>query len=157
MSGSLTLGIGTQANNTPASVTTYAADPNSGEFVTTYANVATPSFLDSGSNGIFFPAPASLIPVCANNTVVAGLFCPTSPVSLSATISDYTSKVSIPISFHITSASAFVNAGFSVSDGMGAPASGIFDWGLPFFYGRTIFVGIDGTQSSLGAGPYWAF
>jgi hypothetical protein len=34
-----------------------------------------------------------------------------------------------------------------------------FDWGLPFFYGRTVFTGIDGVPPPVGvpAGPFWAY
>jgi hypothetical protein len=32
-----------------------------------------------------------------------------------------------------------------------------FDWGLPFYYGRTVFTAIEGQNTSAGAGPYFAF
>jgi hypothetical protein len=35
--------------------------------------------------------------------------------------------------------------------------SSSFDWGLPFFYGRRVYIGLEGQSSSLGAGPYYAF
>jgi hypothetical protein len=32
-----------------------------------------------------------------------------------------------------------------------------FDWGLPFFFGRTVFVAISGSATPQGPGPFWAF
>jgi hypothetical protein len=32
-----------------------------------------------------------------------------------------------------------------------------FDWGLPFFYGRKVFIGIEGTVTPQGTGPFYAF
>ena len=34
---------------------------------------------------------------------------------------------------------------------------GGFDWGLPFFYGRSVYVAVVGRSTPGGAGPYWAF
>jgi hypothetical protein len=32
-----------------------------------------------------------------------------------------------------------------------------FDWGLPFFYGRTVYTVIENSTTSVGTGPYMAF
>ena len=32
-----------------------------------------------------------------------------------------------------------------------------FDFGVPFFYGRTVFTGIEGTTAGSAAGPYYAY
>jgi hypothetical protein len=44
-----------------------------------------------------------------------------------------------------------------VFNNIGGPNSGSFDWGIPFFLGRTVFVGIEGQTSPAGTGPYWAY
>ena len=48
----------------------------------------------------------------------------------------------------------FTNYGGSVPSNLGSTQ---FDWGLPFFFGRRVYVGIFGAHSSLGTGPYWAY
>jgi hypothetical protein len=32
-----------------------------------------------------------------------------------------------------------------------------FGWGLPFFYGRRVFLGIENETSPAGTGPFYAF
>jgi hypothetical protein len=53
--------------------------------------------------------------------------------------------------------SLYMNSSNNVFDDIGGSFSSGFDWGLPFFFGRNVHVGIDGTGSSLGTGPYWAY
>ncbi len=56
VNGSLILGIGTQSNNQPSGVTTFPAN-QSAEFTTTFNGTSyRSSFIDSGSNGLFFPS-----------------------------------------------------------------------------------------------------
>lgn len=158
VTGQLILGIGTQPNNTPSNVTTYPADIV-GEFTTVF-NGATlsNSFIDSGSNGLFFNAPASLLPLCPSPN--QAWYCPQSTQSLNATNTGATGSPSGPVTFQIVNATnLFRNASDSVFADLGGSAPGGvgFDWGLPFFFGRAVFVGIEGKSSVLGSGPYWAY
>ncbi len=58
--GALVLGIGTQSNNSPSGATAYSLDDN-GDFTTTFNGVSysgsNGSFIDTGSNALFFPSP----------------------------------------------------------------------------------------------------
>jgi hypothetical protein len=40
---------------------------------------------------------------------------------------------------------------------LGAELSGTFDWGLPFFFGRSVYTAIDGRAAGGSTGPYYAF
>jgi len=152
VSGSLIFGIGTQSNNQPGSVQVFHMD-DTGNFTTTYKGKPLNGFLDSGSNGLIFPDPS--LPQCAG-----GLFCPASAQNLSAVVASRPNGSSTTVNFVVDSptsptfnanASA-VNIGFN--DGSPAPE---FDWGLPFFFGRTVWTAINGTNTPLGSGPFWAF
>jgi hypothetical protein len=160
VNGSLVLGIGTQSNNVPSGVKAYPADPQYGEFITTFNGTEyTGSFIDSGSNGLAFPSPsASQLPDCASPN--SDWFCPSSTVSLSATNTGYSGSPSGVVSFQIGNFDTLTSSSNNVFDDIGGPFEGSppeFDWGLPFFFGRNVFVGLEGMGSSLGTGPYWAY
>jgi Protein of unknown function (DUF3443)/Bacterial Ig-like domain (group 2) len=155
VNGSLVLGIGTQSNNTPAAVTTYPAN-SVGEFTTTFNGVSfTTSFIDSGSNGLYFTAPASLLPPCPSPNT--GFYCPAATTSLSATNTGAFGSPSGPVLFQIGNLSRLISTSNKVFSEVGGSGIGGFDWGLPFFFGRNVFIGIEGTSSSQGTGPYWAY
>ncbi|MDD2540486.1 MAG: DUF3443 family protein [Desulfuromonadaceae bacterium] len=159
VNGSLILGIGTQSNNTPVAVTTYPASLF-GEFTTTTTfngvQSTTSSFIDSGSNGLFFGAPASLLPNCSSPGI--GFYCPATTISLSATTTGAFGSPSGTVAFQIGNFNSLVSTGSRVfSEVGGSSGGGGFDWGLPFFFGRNVFIGIQNTNSSLGSGPYWAY
>jgi Protein of unknown function (DUF3443) len=152
LSGSLIFGIGTQSNNSLGSAKVYTLNPSNVAVTTTFQSQAySNSFLDSGSNALFFP---STIPQC---TKAKGFYCPASTENLSATITG-ANNASAPISFSVGNAEIlFANPGDAVFNDLAGPASGVFDWGLPFFFGRNVFTAIDGAATPGGQGPYWAF
>jgi hypothetical protein len=155
LSGQLILGIGTQSNNTPSGVTVYPANA-SGDITTVFNGQTLAAFIDSGSNGLFFND--SSLPVCPSPN--QDWYCVQPNQTLSATNAGYAGSPSGSVSFTVGSAlNLFQNAsnGVFVELAGPAPAGSIFDWGLPFFFGRTVVVGIEGTSSTLGAGPYWAY
>jgi len=158
ISGQMVIGIGTRSNNTvsPSAVTYFPADQN-GDFITMLNGQSMKSsFIDSGSNGFFFPQPTGLT-ACASNSNANGFYCPASTMNYSATQQGATGTTTKVIGFSIINATAFVNSGESVSPALGGTFTGVFDWGLPFFLGRNVYVGIDGKASNLGSGPYWAY
>ena len=159
--GSLVLGIGTRANNVPVQATALRLD-GYGEFTTTVAGgSAIPgSFVDTGSNGFFFAPPASITP-CGD---YPDWFCPSVTLSYSGTNGPspgYPGAAS-QVHFQIGNFDALVvrptngNGVFAQIGGGAVPSAG-FDWGLPFFLGRTVYLGIDGRPTSLGTGPVLAY
>ncbi len=150
-SGSLILGIGTQSNNALTGVTAYTLDPTDGTFTTTYnGQVYSGSFVDSGSNALFFAD--SSISQCSS-----GFYCPKSTQRLSAINQGFDGKSGI-ITFSIVNADdLFANTSYTASSGLAGTGTYSFDWGFPFFYGRTVYTSIQGTSSGGISGPYFAY
>lgn len=155
--GSLILGIDTQANNASAGATAYPGHPMTGDIRTTLAGTSiSTGFLDTGSNGLFFAPPSSLPPCPGPNQA---WFCPAQTTSLSATNSGTSGAPSGPVSFQIGNALSLFATPNNVFSELGGslPAGAGFDWGLPFFLGQRVYVGIGGRSSNLGTGPYYAY
>jgi Protein of unknown function (DUF3443) len=154
LSGSLVFGIGTQSNNSLNGATVYTVD-SFGNFTTTYKGQSySNSFIDSGSNGYFFlDSSITGIPDC---TTAIGFYCPTSTQNLSAT-NQGTNGASGTVNFSVANAETlFGNTSDSVFNDLGGPGQD-FDWGLPFFFGRNVYVAIEGASTPGGTGPYWAY
>jgi hypothetical protein len=154
VSGSLVFGIATESNNALNGATVYTADPSTGNFTTNFNNQGyTGSFIDSGSNGYFFPD--SSITQCGSNA--AGFYCPSSTLNLSAT-NVGSNSASGTINFSIANAdSFFTNSADGAFPDLGGTYSGAFDWGLPFFFGRNVYVAIEGQSAPSASAPYWAY
>jgi hypothetical protein len=166
-SGSLIFGIDTQSNNVLGTALVFAVSPDNipglvPGFInttTTYGDMSEPaSFIDSGSNGFFFNDPA--LTACTGTSV--GFFCPTATTPLSATMKSYvgsTNLTSFTYNFNIANISSSTGLAF---DNVGGPAGACsaagcsFDWGLPFFYGRSVFTAIEGKTIGGNLGPFFA-
>jgi hypothetical protein len=163
LAGSMIFGIGTQSDNALGGAQAQGADSD-GNFTTTFNGKAySGSFIDSGSSGYFFlDSSTTGLPNCAANGDANGFYCPASPLSFTAINSGPNPRgtgvpVSINVAFAIANALPLIDSPSVVFNNIGGPSSGIFDWGIPFFLGRTVFVGIEGQSSAAGTGPYWAY
>ena len=154
VSGSLVFGIGTQSNNGLNGATVYTLDAN-GNFTTIFDGT-NQSFLDSGSNGLYFlTSSATGIPVCTDATF---FYCPSSTQNLSAS-NQGSNGTSGQVKFSVANADNLFNnnPNATVYEDLAGPGFGGFDWGLPFFLGRNVFTAIEGKTTPGGTGPYWAY
>jgi hypothetical protein len=131
--------------------------------VTVYASKSlTSSIVDSGSNAYFFD---STLNVCTN-TYDNWAYCPLSggsPTSSaqSAVISGVNTPATATINFTIDNTDTLFNTygNYAAYSNLGGTNTGLspslataFDWGLPFFYGRPVFVLFEGNQGPSGSG-----
>lgn len=163
--GRLVFGIGTQTNNqlsaqvTPMFVQT---DPSRDDYLYLSAESGGTrypySYVDSGSNGLFFDN-AALSTRCAGSGGGASWYCPPATTPVQASVSDaYGTSVSLELSIasadllFSTSNTAFSNLGGAV----GSANPGAFVFGMPLFFGRTVYTAIWG-QALAVDGPWYAF
>lgn len=167
LTGTVTFGIGTQADNMLAAanvlpLTTSSSRLGPGLLTATYnGKQLTQSFLDSGSNDYFF-IDTSLNP-CTDSSLIA-FYCPTSPMPLSSTLTA-TSGVTASGAFTLYSPLTVASSS-NVAPGLGInptlvkpplPFSNSFDFGIPFFFGRAVYTSIEGRTAGGVQGPYAAF
>jgi hypothetical protein len=173
LTGSMVFGIGTQANNTTTGASAMRLNfaPSYGYVVSTtvarspYSATMVNSFLDTGSNGLYFGTSTALpLLVCST---APDFYCPSGTAFFSATLSGSTGSAR-NVSFAVnpatgSSASALFSSGDPVLPTLSGPSGDAsqFVWGLPFFYGRTVFIGFEGRSGvfngSTVAGPFYAF
>ena len=159
VTGSLYFGIDTKSNNTSNGKTKFPASMNSLSFNANFSAYSTntlTSIIDSGTSTLYIP-PAPTLPDCSTyDSSYAGFFCPASNQNLSVTLSGYNGSPSQNIIFSVGNAyqiyntNNYVFSNLAVSSGT---TSHFFDLGLPFFFGRKVFVGNEMSKS----GPFWAF
>ncbi|MGV2289286.1 DUF3443 domain-containing protein [Trinickia sp. YCB016] len=149
VSGSMIFGIGSQGNNALGNAT--VLQPNAGTIYVTSAVGGTTfpqSFFDTGSNGLFFSNVS--LQQCG------GWYCPSTEQRFSATFSG-TGGGTTSAPFSVANKVTLFATGNAALGNLAGPTVGVFDWGLPFFYGRRIFTAIQGQPTPAGLGPYYAF
>lgn len=155
ITGTLVFGIGTQGNNDLGAATVLTGDSNTGYIKTQFQGNTYYSILDSGSNESMFPD--NQLPLCSSG--VNSFFCPSSSVTLTA-VNLATNGITSTVSLSVGNATALWNAhtDYAAFDNVAAAnSSSLFDFGLPFFYGKSVFIGFAGRNSSGGVGPFYAY
>jgi hypothetical protein len=159
-SGQMIFGIDTSTNNTPTAGTTAYTAETTGAFANFNGTLnshsfAHSTFLDSGSNGLFFPASVASVPLCSDGS----FFCPSAILSLNGTLSGIGGGALANFSIKVNNADTLFGSGNRVFSNLGGSMTfGYMDLGMAFFLGKTVYVGIQNkTSTTLGTGPYWAF
>ncbi len=153
VNGTLTFGVGTQADNAPPSTAARFPVDQSGNFIIAVNGQTGYGFVDSGSNGTYLDLAG--VPQCSS---VAGFYCPTIPFSLSIMTAGYQGTPTKTQPVTIGNAETMFSSGYTALPALGGTAAitNFVDLGLPFFYGRPITTGIEGTDPAAPYG-YWAY
>src|SRR5471032_2513279 len=149
--GTLVFGIGTQSNNTLTGATSYGST-SFGNLAGTYKGAAVTTIVDSGSNGLFFSD--SSLPACTST--FTDFYCPANAQTLSATVTGV-NGVTGTVNFTVQNAQTLASSGTNyalngLAGSIGAFPT-LFDFGLPFFFGRYVYFGF----ATNGNAPYIAF
>ena len=139
---------------------------NLGDIITTFnGQPYNLSFIDSGSNGLFFlDTNTTGIPTCSGQD--SAWYCPSnSPDNLTATNQGQNDSQQptgnvVAVNFSVENADTLFQTSNNAWSTLGGPYGSSpvqFDWGLPFFYGRSVFTAIDQMSTPAGTGPYVAY
>jgi Protein of unknown function (DUF3443) len=160
LNGTLYFGINTQSDNALGSAEFFTLD-GFGDLITVFGNTSLgSSFIDSGSNAYYFD---SAITLCSKHTSM-GFYCPPSSMVENASIQGQNGATrSITFTVDDTDqlfqvdATAYPNlAGPNIAPN-GQNNGTTFDWGLPFFFGRSVYVLFETATVNGTTGPAVGF
>jgi hypothetical protein len=131
--------------------------------ITTQLSLATggltfnSSYLDTGTNGLFFAIPSATLPLCTGST----WYCPKATTSFNAVLSNGGSTTLNPVgvTLEVGNAEALFstsNTAFVSASGTAPAGSTAFAWGMPFFYGRRVYMSIWDITGAVVA-PWYAW
>jgi hypothetical protein len=163
-SGELVFGLNTQPNNSvPAHASKVFLGVDYVNHYDSYLNISTRfngntylgSYLDTGTNGLFF-SDASM-----TSCLGSSWYCPKATLNLRAELSDGDNPLlhAATVNFQIGNAEAQFstnNTAFASLAGAAPVGSVSFAWGLPFFYGRQVYLSI-WQQAGAETGPWYAW
>jgi hypothetical protein len=156
VTGSLIFGIDTQSNNASGTQTVFNVDGNAEMTMTYDGQMLNQSFIDSGSNGIFF---SSNIATCVGS--LTDFYCPGSTLNQTVSLQGINGTMINNVPFTIGNAQTMLNTNptFNAFPSLGGtnPNAQSFDYGLPFFYGKRVAVAVENFKTTVGTGPYIAY
>jgi len=162
LTGSLIFGIDTQSNNQSGTQTVLTVNGNAELSMTFNGQTLASSFIDSGSNGIFF-ADSSI--VTCTVTGLTSFYCPGNTLTLGLSIQGANGVMANNLTFNVgdtqtistTAPTDTYDVLPQLAGTLPAGNSDTFDYGLAFFYGKRVAVAVEGDTTSVGTGPYIAF
>lgn len=156
LTGTMTFGIGTETNNRLPPISVLTVDPVLGDLNTTAGGTSYPgSYVDSGSNAYFFGS--ALYPAC---TTFVGFYCPPGAQGVSAVLQGVNGATAAG-NFIVGNPEALfashpsITADAEIAGPNGPPSNG-FDWGLPLFFGATVYTAIENRSTPTIDGPWIA-
>ncbi len=152
VTGTMIFGIGTQSNNAIGSARSHP-DPDGNFTTSTMASRSARALSTRDRMGIFFlDAATTGMPVCSDAT---DFYCPPTTRTFSATNRGVNGATS-SVTFTVGNLDA-LSEQFSAFSEVAGPNPGAFDWGLSFFFGRTVYTAIEGQSTPGGTGPFVAY
>jgi hypothetical protein len=162
--GSLIFGIDTQTDNASGTETVLTLNDNAELLMTFNGQTLANSFIDSGSNGIYF-ADSSIATCTAPpndpTSQIVNFYCPANTLNLEVSIQGMNGVMANNLTFGVGNTETMLNSNFDaypqLAGTLPAGNAGTFDYGLAFFYGRRIAVAVENATTTAGMGPYIAF
>jgi Protein of unknown function (DUF3443) len=164
VTGSLIFGIDTQTNNASGTQTVLTVNDNAYLLATFNGQTFANSFIDSGSNGIYFTDSSITTCVAPPNdpsSQIVNFYCPASTLNLEVSFQGMNGVMANNLTFGVGNAETMLNnnddAYPQLAGTLPAGNAGSFDYGLPFFFGRRVAVAVENKATTVGTGPYIAF